>query len=77
MAERGEILTDAEPETPPQPRINSVKSTQKITSADEDGPPPPSCACAQAHAEAAQPYADRMSRMLRALAASMAGARRR
>jgi F-type H+-transporting ATPase subunit gamma len=52
-------------------RINSVKSTQKITSAMKMVAAS-KLRRAQAHAEAAQPYADRMSRMLRALAASMA-----
>lgn len=52
-------------------RINSVKSTQKITSAMKMVAAS-KLRRAQAQAEAAQPYADRMSRMLRALAASMA-----
>jgi F-type H+-transporting ATPase subunit gamma len=52
-------------------RINSVKSTQKITSAMKMVAAS-KLRRAQAQAEAAQPYADRMDRMLRALAASMA-----
>jgi F-type H+-transporting ATPase subunit gamma len=52
-------------------RINSVKSTQKITSAMKMVAAS-KLRRAQAQAEAAQPYADRMERMLRALAASMA-----
>jgi F-type H+-transporting ATPase subunit gamma len=52
-------------------RINSVKSTQKITSAMKMVAAS-KLRRAQAQAEAAQPYADRMARMLRALAASMA-----
>jgi F-type H+-transporting ATPase subunit gamma len=51
-------------------RINSVKSTQKITSAMKMVAAS-KLRRAQAQAEAAQPYADRMARMLRALAASM------
>src|SRR4029453_14900199 len=53
-------------------RINSVKSTQKITSAMKMvaaaklGRP-------QQQAEAARPYAERMSRMLGSLATSLAG----
>jgi F-type H+-transporting ATPase subunit gamma len=56
-------------------RINSVKSTQKITSAMKMVAAS-KLRRAQAQAEAAQPYADRMARMLRALAASMAEQRR-
>ncbi len=52
-------------------RINSVKSTQKITSAMKMVAAS-KLRRAQAQAEAAQPYADRMARMLRALAASLA-----
>lgn len=52
-------------------RINSVKSTQKITSAMKMVAAS-KLRRAQAQAEAAQPYADRMERMLSALAASMA-----
>jgi F-type H+-transporting ATPase subunit gamma len=52
-------------------RINSVKSTQKITSAMKMVAAS-KLRRAQAQAEAAQPYADRMQRMLRALADSMA-----
>jgi F-type H+-transporting ATPase subunit gamma len=52
-------------------RINSVKSTQKITSAMKMVAAS-KLRRAQAQAEAARPYADRMARMLRALAASMA-----
>jgi F-type H+-transporting ATPase subunit gamma len=52
-------------------RINSVKSTQKITSAMKMVAAS-KLRRAQAQAEAAQPYADRMERMLGALAASMA-----
>ena len=52
-------------------RINSVKSTQKITSAMKMVAAS-KLRRAQAQAEASQPYADRMARMLRALAASMA-----
>jgi F-type H+-transporting ATPase subunit gamma len=53
-------------------RINSVKSTQKITSAMK------MVAAAKLHraqeqAEAARPYAERMERMLGSLATSMAG----
>src|SRR6201986_4883983 len=51
-------------------RINSVKSTQKITSARKRVPPS-KLRGAQAQAEAARPYAERMERMLRALAASV------
>lgn len=53
-------------------RINSVKSTQKITSAMKMVAAS-KLRRAQAQAEAAQPYAERMERMLRALAAAMAG----
>lgn len=56
---------------PLRTRINSVKSTQKITSAMKMVAAS-KLRRAQAQAEAAQPYADRMERMLRALAASMA-----
>jgi F-type H+-transporting ATPase subunit gamma len=52
-------------------RINSVKSTQKITSAMKMVAAS-KLRRAQAQAEAAQPYAERMERMLRALASSMA-----
>jgi F-type H+-transporting ATPase subunit gamma len=52
-------------------RINSVKSTQKITSAMKMVAAS-KLRRAQAQAEASQPYADRMARMLRALATSMA-----
>ncbi|HET6183327.1 MAG TPA: F0F1 ATP synthase subunit gamma [Acetobacteraceae bacterium] len=51
-------------------RINSVKSTQKITSAMKMVAAS-KLRRAQAQAEAARPYADRMERMLRALAASV------
>src|SRR6202046_4839335 len=50
-------------------RINSVKSTQKITSAMKMVAAS-KLRRAQAQAEAARPYAERMERMLRALAAS-------
>ena len=53
-------------------RINSVKSTQKITSAMKMVAAS-KLRRAQAQAEAAQPYAERMERMLRALATAMAG----
>ena len=53
-------------------RIRSVKSTQKITSAMKMVAAS-KLRRAQAQAEAARPYADRMERMLRALAASVAG----
>jgi len=53
-------------------RINSVKSTQKITSAMKMVAAS-KLRRAQAQAEAARPYADRMERMLRTLAASIAG----
>jgi F-type H+-transporting ATPase subunit gamma len=52
-------------------RINSVKSTQKITSAMKMVAAS-KLRRAQAQAEAARPYAERMERMLRALAASVA-----
>src|SRR6201996_8262757 len=54
------------------PRINSVKSTQKITSAMKMVAAS-KLRRAQAQAEAARPYAERMERMLRTLAASIAG----
>jgi F-type H+-transporting ATPase subunit gamma len=53
-------------------RINSVKSTQKITSAMKMVAAS-KLRRAQVQAEAARPYAERMDRMLRALAASVAG----
>jgi F-type H+-transporting ATPase subunit gamma len=53
-------------------RINSVKSTQKITSAMKMVAAS-KLRRAQQQAEAARPYAERMERMLRALAASVAG----
>jgi F-type H+-transporting ATPase subunit gamma len=53
-------------------RINSVRSTQKITSAMKMVAAS-KLRRAQAQAEAARPYAERMDRMLRALAASVAG----
>jgi F-type H+-transporting ATPase subunit gamma len=53
-------------------RINSVKSTQKITSAMKMVAAS-KLRRAQQQAEAARPYAERMSRMYRALAASAAG----
>ena len=52
-------------------RINSVKSTQKITSAMKMVAAS-KLRRAQAQAEAARPYAERMDRMLRALASSVA-----
>ncbi len=52
-------------------RINSVKSTQKITSAMKMVAAS-KLRRAQAQAEASRPYAERMERMLRALAASVA-----
>jgi len=52
-------------------RINSVKSTQKITSAMKMVAAS-KLRRAQAQAEAARPYAERMQRMLSALAASVA-----
>src|SRR6516162_5961221 len=51
-------------------RINSVKSTQKITSAMKMVAAS-KLRRAQAQAEAARPYAERMERMLRALARSV------
>jgi F-type H+-transporting ATPase subunit gamma len=53
-------------------RINSVKSTQKITSAMKMVAAS-KLRRAQQQAEAARPYAERMERMLRALATSVAG----
>jgi len=53
-------------------RINSVKSTQKITSAMKMVAAS-KLRRAQAQAEAARPYAERMERMLGALAASIGG----
>jgi F-type H+-transporting ATPase subunit gamma len=53
-------------------RINSVKSTQKITSAMKMVAAA-KLRRAQEQAEAARPYAERMERMLSSLAASMAG----
>jgi F-type H+-transporting ATPase subunit gamma len=53
-------------------RINSVKSTQKITSAMKMVAAS-KLRRAQLQAEAARPYAERMDRMLRALAASVVG----
>jgi len=53
-------------------RINSVKSTQKITSAMKMVAAS-KLRRAQSQAEAARPYAERMERMLRAVAASVAG----
>ena len=53
-------------------RINSVKSTQKITSAMKMVAAA-KLRRAQERAEAARPYAERMERMLRSLAATMAG----
>ncbi len=53
-------------------RINSVKSTQKITSAMKMVAAA-KLRRAQSQAEAARPYAQRMERMLAALAASAAG----
>jgi F-type H+-transporting ATPase subunit gamma len=53
-------------------RINSVKSTQKITSAMKMVAAS-KLRRAQQQAEAARPYAERMERMLQALAASVAG----
>ena len=53
-------------------RINSVKSTQKITSAMKMVAAS-KLRRAQSQAEASRPYAERMERMLRALAASVAG----
>jgi len=54
-------------------RINSVKSTQKITKAMKMVAAS-KLRRAQEHAENARPYADRMDRMLRAIAASVASA---
>lgn len=53
-------------------RINSVRSTQKITSAMKMVAAS-KLRRAQSQVEAARPYAERMERMLRALAASVAG----
>jgi F-type H+-transporting ATPase subunit gamma len=53
-------------------RINSVKSTQKITSAMKMVAAA-KLRRAQEQAEAARPYAERMERVLRSLAASVAG----
>ena len=53
-------------------RINSVKSTRKITSAMKMVAAS-KLRRAQSQAEAARPYAERMERMLGALAASVAG----
>ncbi|MGE0120458.1 MAG: F0F1 ATP synthase subunit gamma [Dongiaceae bacterium] len=53
-------------------RINSVKSTQKITSAMKMVAAA-KLRRAQERAEAARPYAERMERMLRSLAATMVG----
>ena len=53
-------------------RINSVKSTQKITSAMKMVAAS-KLRRAQQQAEAARPYAERMDRMLRALAVSVGG----
>ncbi len=53
-------------------RINSVKSTQKITSAMKMVAAS-KLRRAQQQAEAARPYSERMDRMMRALAASVAG----
>jgi F-type H+-transporting ATPase subunit gamma len=53
-------------------RINSVKSTQKITSAMKMVAAS-KLRRAQLHAEAARPYADRMGRMLASLAQSVIG----
>src|ERR1035437_9573486 len=53
-------------------RINSVKSTQKITSAMKMVAAS-KLRRAQQQAEAARPYAQRMERMLASLAASVAG----
>jgi F-type H+-transporting ATPase subunit gamma len=53
-------------------RINSVKSTQKITSAMKMVAAA-KLRRAQERAEAARPYAERMERVLRSLAAGMAG----
>jgi F-type H+-transporting ATPase subunit gamma len=53
-------------------RINSVKSTQKITSAMKMVAAS-KLRRAQSHAEAARPYAERMERMMASLAVSVAG----
>src|SRR5262245_9262797 len=53
-------------------RINSVKSTQKITSASKMVAAA-KLRRAQEQAEAARPYAERMERVLGSLAASLAG----
>jgi F-type H+-transporting ATPase subunit gamma len=53
-------------------RINSVKSTQKITSAMKMVAAS-KLRRAQSHAEAARPYAERMERMMVSLAVSVAG----
>ena len=53
-------------------RINSVKSTQKITKAMKMVAAS-KLRRAQEHAEASRPYAERMERMLGAIAASVAG----
>src|ERR1700741_2595545 len=53
-------------------RINSVKSTRKITSAMKMVAAS-KLRRAQSQAEAARPYAERMSRMLAALAENVAG----
>src|SRR3546814_4718999 len=53
-------------------RINSVKSTQKITSAMKMVAAA-KLRRAQEQAEASRPYAERMERVVDALAASMAG----
>ena len=57
-------------------RINSVKYTQKITSAMKMVAAA-KLRRAQEQAEAARPYAERMERVLGSLAASVAGPRRR
>src|SRR5579863_6651532 len=57
---------------PLRTRINSVKSTQKITSAMKMVAAS-KLRRAQLRAEAARPYAERMQRMLAALAANVAG----
>ena len=54
-------------------RINSVKSTRKITSAMKMVAASSKLRRAQAAAEAARPYAERMSAMLSRLAANVAG----
>ena len=53
-------------------RINSVKSTQKITSAMKMVAAA-KLRRAQTHAEAARPYAQRMAKMMEALAAGADG----